>query len=76
MCIRDSAYILFEGKVIKHGTSEEIANDPIARKQYPVSYTHLDVYKRQDEGRSRAPQGLGIREPCSLAALLACHFTR
>ncbi len=25
---------LFEGKVIKHGTSEEIANDPIARKQY------------------------------------------
>ena len=33
--IVDRAYILFEGKVIKHGTSEEIANDPIARKQYP-----------------------------------------
>ena len=32
--IVDRAYILFEGKVIKHGTSEEIANDPIARKQY------------------------------------------
>ena len=32
--IVDRAYILFEGKVIKHGSSEEIANDPIARKQY------------------------------------------
>lgn len=32
--IVDRAYILFEGKVIKHGTSKEIANDPIARKQY------------------------------------------
>ena len=32
--IVDCAYILFEGKLIKHGTSEEIANDPIARKQY------------------------------------------
>ncbi len=32
--IVDRAYILFEGRVIKHGTSAEIANDPIARKQY------------------------------------------
>ena len=32
--IVDRAYILFEGRVIKHGTSSEIANDPIARKQY------------------------------------------
>ncbi len=32
--IVDRAYILFEGNVIKHGTSLEIANDPIARKRY------------------------------------------
>lgn len=32
--IVDRAYILFEGKVIKHGSSEEIANDPVARRQY------------------------------------------
>ncbi|MEG0836586.1 MAG: LPS export ABC transporter ATP-binding protein [Akkermansia sp.] len=32
--IVDRAYILFEGRVIKHGTSHEIANDPVAKKQY------------------------------------------
>lgn len=32
--IVDRAYILFEGRVIKHGSSEEIANDPVARRQY------------------------------------------
>ena len=32
--IVDRAYILFEGRVIKHGTSREIAADPVARKQY------------------------------------------
>ena len=31
--IVDRAYILFEGKVIKHGTSEEIANDNFRRRQ-------------------------------------------
>lgn len=32
--IVDRAYILFEGRVIKHGTSNEIATDPVAKKQY------------------------------------------
>ncbi len=32
--IVDRAYILFEGKVIKEGTAEEIANDPKTRKIY------------------------------------------
>ncbi len=32
--IVDRAYILFEGRVIKHGSSNEIANDPVARRQY------------------------------------------
>jgi len=32
--IVDRAYILFEGKVIKQGTAEEIANDPKTRKIY------------------------------------------
>ncbi len=32
--IVDRAYILFDGKVIKHGSSEEIANDPVARERY------------------------------------------
>ena len=32
--IVDRAYILFEGKVIKHGNADEIANDPKTRKIY------------------------------------------
>ncbi len=32
--IVDRAYILFEGKVIKHGNAQEIANDPKTRKIY------------------------------------------
>lgn len=32
--IVDRAYILFEGKVIKHGNAEEIANDPKTRQIY------------------------------------------
>ena len=32
--IVDRAYILFEGKVIKEGTADEIANDPKTRKIY------------------------------------------
>ena len=32
--IVDRAYILFEGRVIKHGNAEEIANDPKTRKIY------------------------------------------
>lgn len=32
--IVDRAYILFEGRVIKHGNAQEIANDPKTRKIY------------------------------------------
>lgn len=32
--ITDRAYLLFEGKVLKSGTPEELANDPEARKLY------------------------------------------
>lgn len=32
--IVDRAYILFEGKVIKHGNAQEIANDPKTRRIY------------------------------------------
>ncbi|MBR5029149.1 MAG: LPS export ABC transporter ATP-binding protein [Bacteroidales bacterium] len=32
--ITDRAYLLFEGSVLKSGTPEELANDPVARKLY------------------------------------------
>ena len=45
--IVDRAYLIFEGRVRRHGSKDFLVNDDEARRLYPVSYTHLDVYKRQ-----------------------------
>jgi lipopolysaccharide export system ATP-binding protein len=34
LSITDRAYLLFEGKLLKQGTAEELANDPLVRKVY------------------------------------------
>lgn len=34
LSITDRAYLLFEGKILKHGTAEELASDEIVRKLY------------------------------------------
>lgn len=34
LSITDRAYLLFEGKILKQGTAEELAEDPIVRKVY------------------------------------------
>jgi lipopolysaccharide export system ATP-binding protein len=34
LSITDRAYLLFEGKILKSGTAEELAEDPIVRKVY------------------------------------------
>ena len=34
LSITDHAYLLFEGKILKQGSSETLANDPEARKLY------------------------------------------
>ncbi len=34
LTITDRAYLLFEGKLLKHGSAEELANDPLVRKVY------------------------------------------
>ena len=47
---------IFERYLKNEATAEEIAlvEDELERAQVPVSYTHLDVYKRQ--ATSRAPR--------------------
>ena len=55
MCIRDSIYAAGDAVQVKHyvtGNDALISLAGPANK--PVSYTHLDVYKRQEEG---SPQG-------------------
>ena len=34
LSITDRSYLLFEGKILKSGTSDELANDPEARRLY------------------------------------------
>ena len=34
LSITDRAYLLFEGKILFQGTSEELAADPIVREKY------------------------------------------
>jgi lipopolysaccharide export system ATP-binding protein len=42
LAITDRAYIMFEGRILKTGTSEFLANDPEARKIYLGSNFRLD----------------------------------
>jgi lipopolysaccharide export system ATP-binding protein len=34
LAITERAYIIFEGKILTHGTSQEIASDPVAQQHY------------------------------------------
>ena len=49
--IADRVAVLYAGQIVEVGTVEEVFYDP--RHPYtwalPVSYTHLDVYKRQEK---------------------------
>jgi lipopolysaccharide export system ATP-binding protein len=45
LSITDRAYLLFEGQILKAGTSEFLANDPDARKLYLGEKFKLDRYQ-------------------------------
>lgn len=44
LSITDRSYLLFEGRILKHGTADELANDPEARKLYLGENFKLDRY--------------------------------
>ena len=46
LSITDRAYLLFEGRILKAGTSEALANDPEARKLYLGETFRLDRYQK------------------------------
>ena len=45
LSITDRSYLLFEGKILKAGTAEELASDPEARKLYLGESFKLDRYE-------------------------------
>ncbi len=44
MAITDRAYLLYEGRILKHGTAEDLANDPEVRKRYLGEKFSLERY--------------------------------
>jgi lipopolysaccharide export system ATP-binding protein len=47
LSITDRSYLLFEGKILKSGTAEYLANDPEARKLYLGENFKLDRYEEK-----------------------------
>jgi len=45
LSITDRSYLLFEGKIIKSGSAEMLANDPEARRLYLGEKFKLDRYE-------------------------------
>ena len=56
MCIRDRVIIEKKAENLYRTISQKMKSLPnsnlAVRQSVPVSYTHLDVYKRQDETRA------------------------
>lgn len=44
LAITDRAYLLYEGRILKHGTAEELAADPEVRKRYLGEKFSLERY--------------------------------
>ena len=57
LCITDRAYLLFEGRILFHGTPEELADNPVVRKNYLTEsfvlrqkdFSALEEQRRRDE---------------------------
>jgi len=45
LSITDRAYLLFEGRILKAGSAESLANDPEARRLYLGEKFKLDRYE-------------------------------
>ena len=52
MCIRDRHFAYYTGAAVHLSPCVLQSEEHGARGVRPVSYTHLDVYKRQEEGTS------------------------
>jgi lipopolysaccharide export system ATP-binding protein len=48
LAITDRTYLLFEGKILKHGTAEELAADPMVRKVYLGENFELRKVSKKD----------------------------
>ena len=60
LCITDRAYLLFEGRILFHGTPEELAANQIVRKNYLTESFVLrqkDFQKLEEERQKEETEG-------------------
>ena len=69
MCIRDRSNIFGNGSIKIKGIGAFFVGVPTSKDVAvaPVSYTHLDVYKRQEEGSGQRGAEQGGEERCHAA---------
>lgn len=61
LCITDRAYLLFEGRILFHGSPEELASNKVVREKYLTNSFVLrekDFQKIDEEKRAREEQAL------------------
>ena len=57
LAITDRSYIIFEGRILRHGPSEDLVRDPLVRQVYlghKFSMPELEQ-RRREEGEAAAP---------------------
>ena len=65
LCITDRAYLLFEGRILFHGTPEELAVNPVVRKNYLTEsfvlrqkdFSALEEQRRREAEEEEANSG-------------------
>lgn len=60
LSITDRAYLLFEGNILKSGTAEELAADPIVRKVYLGK--HFELKRKSFDGSSESEEENELRQ--------------
>ena len=77
LAITDRTYLLFEGKILKAGSAEELAADPMVRKVYLGQ--HFELKKQgtaRERSRREAVRGEAVRGEIDRARLLPGNVRR
>ncbi|MHC4817880.1 MAG: LPS export ABC transporter ATP-binding protein, partial [Planctomycetota bacterium] len=50
LAITDRSYIIFEGRILRHGRSEDLVNDPVVRQVYLGKKFRMPELSERDDG--------------------------
>ena len=61
LAITDRSYIIFEGRILRHGPSDDLVNDPLVRQVYLGEKFQMPELTRDEVSR----HGHGVSESCA-----------